>query len=74
MIPVIVTSAVQGSTASTCSDLQGYYRSMTCCGNPDQAVSCTDKTSPPVTMEDIAFMVPDCDKELAAEACGSKSF
>ena len=74
MIPVIVTSAVQGSTASTCSDLQGYYRSMTCCGNPDQAVSCTDKTSPPVTMEDIAFMVPDCDKELAADACGSKSF
>lgn len=75
MIPAILTSAVQANPASTCSDLQGYYRSMTCCGNPDQAVSCTDKTTPPISASDAKALLPDCQKELLADApCDSKSF
>lgn len=74
MVVALFASAVAG-TPGTCSDLQGYYRSMTCCGSPDQAVSCTDKTSPPLTRAESTTLLPDCHRELLEDApCGSDAF
>jgi len=74
MVVALLASASTG-VAGTCSDLQGYYRSMTCCGSPDQAVSCTEKTAPPLTRAESAALLPDCHREMLEDAsCDSDAF
>lgn len=75
MIYTMLAAAVHADSAGTCSDLQGYYRSMTCCGKPDQLVSCTDNTTRPLSESAARALLPPCTRELLAdEACDSKSF